>query len=76
MKVMVWLYQVWSVTGMALVCHLVETTYALKGAYALKRVYTPMGAHAPKDVNSWHVQIHIVRKKDQSGSFIATMGSV
>jgi len=35
-----------------------------------------MGTHAPKDVNSCHVQILIVRKKDQSGSFIAMMDSV
>jgi hypothetical protein len=61
---------VWSVTGTALVCHSVETAYALKG------VYTPMGAYAPKDVNSCHVQIPIVRKKDPSGSFIVMMDSV
>jgi len=64
MKAMARLYEVWSVTGMVHACHLVMMTRAPKGVYA------------PKDVNSWHVQILIVRKKDQSGSFIATMGSV
>jgi len=51
-------------------------TQAPKGAYAPMGAHAPMGVYAKKDVNSCHVQIHIVRKKDLSGSFIATMDFV